>query len=452
MTPSDFKTLAKYIKNKQYEKIYKLLTKSYVDINDAKLYYNAAHTPLATAIREANPEVVAAFLAMGANPNVPGRSWTRPFNIGQQMMFFPLALALHTAEEFPEKINECVNIIEHLLRYGAKAMEGSGVELALHQAAAFGNLEIVTLLIRYGFNPHKKDQAGETPENIARRLDHQQVASFLEKPIPTTLFDTAPALVLLAGKSKNKIIGPDLMKHIMSFLPTPTLFERCRDACAIELTEKGIKEPAILQKILSLSGLYNRGIHESLAAPDIAKHPPKTSDRGIIAAVGANSLPRLYQALSEGYVFDDHHVITPKGFDLDQHKKQHHANIATFNKKGINIQGILDKIFSFGGPYTSHFFRGLDCLPPLALAAKQNNMPMFRRLLEMGGQNLNWNAQCMDATLVGRETEAGRALNAKRIEHMATFRQVLGLAPKEYDPDQLEELEEHEEALDQHPT
>jgi hypothetical protein len=449
MTPYDLKKLAKYIKNKKYEKIYKLLTKSYVDINDAKLYYNAAHTPLATAIREANPEVVAAFLAMGANPNVPGRSWTRPFNIGQQMMFFPLALALHTAEEFPEKINECVNIIEHLLRYGAKAMEGSGVELALHQAAAFGNLEIVTLLIRYGFNPHKKDQAGETPENIARRLDHQQVASFLEKPIPTTLFDTVQELVLLAGKRKNKIINRAPMKHIMSFLPAPTLFERRRNACAIKLTENGIQAPEIIQKILSFSDIYNRGTHESLAAPDMAKHPTKTSDRGIIAAVGANSFRRLDQALSEGYVFDDDHVITPEGFDLDQQKNQRDANIATLNKKGIHIQGILEKIFSFVGPYTSHGFKGLDDLPPLALAAKQNNMPMFQRLLDMGGQNLAWNAQCMGHILDGPEAEAGRALNAKKIEKTATFRQALGLAPKEYDPDQLEE---HEEALDQHPA
>jgi hypothetical protein len=283
MLQNVFQYLNDGIKAKDYQKIYDALAHPNMDIN---ITTRCLWTPLLLAIEQGDAKITQAFLQMGANPNVPNTT---------DKENYPLEMAIQKAKEMPEKTDEYVKIIEYLLRHDARAIEGESTELALHQATEFGNLEIVTLLIRYGFDPHKKNEAGETPQDIATRLGHKEVVSFLATSCLTGLIIRESLTSSLEKSQKTKVIPSEIIEKILSFVLTP--FERGMNTCAIALTQKRIQEPGIIQKILSFSDFHNRGIIGG-------------REEGIMDAVQANDLPKLNKALSAGYILSDHQVCS----------------------------------------------------------------------------------------------------------------------------------------------
>ena len=118
--------------------------------------------PLILAIKEDHPEVVAALLAHGADPNQ-----TTPQNWS----------ALHEAA-----VTGKVEIVKMLLEKGAKptAREKQNGGTALHIACFQGNLEICEMLIKAGADINLRDRERLTPLFHAKDQGHWELVKRLK--------------------------------------------------------------------------------------------------------------------------------------------------------------------------------------------------------------------------------------------------------------------------------
>jgi ankyrin repeat protein len=210
-----FRRLNEAIEQKNYRAIYDVLADSNMDINRTG---RCDLTPLLLAIEQGDEQITELFLQMGANPNVPNQT---------DKANYPLEMAIQKACDMPEKTDQYVKIIECLLKHDARAIQDTQTEWALHQAAESGNLEIIRLLIQYGFNPYKQNLHDKTPYEIALIHEHEECASFLK---PSELDESFPfgrgnetlySNCVLIGKAGIRIlrqsIPSELVKKIMSF-------------------------------------------------------------------------------------------------------------------------------------------------------------------------------------------------------------------------------------------
>ena len=107
-------------------------------------------TPLHVAIFSGTPPIGRTLLEHGANPNAPD-------NLG--------ATALHLASRVHES---GTTEVELLLEYGANVDVRDAVgRTPLHEAAYWGNLEAVVVLLNRGADPHAQTNNGESPIQLA---------------------------------------------------------------------------------------------------------------------------------------------------------------------------------------------------------------------------------------------------------------------------------------------
>ena len=52
----------------------------------------------------------------------------------------------------------------------------------LHEAARYGHLDMVRLLLRHGADPTFRDSAGRTPQDVAAKSNHADVVELLRSP------------------------------------------------------------------------------------------------------------------------------------------------------------------------------------------------------------------------------------------------------------------------------
>lgn len=73
-------------------------------------------------------------------------------------------------------------IAELLVEHGADVnMVGEHGETALHQAAAWNNIEVAKALVEHGVDVNAEHQDGKTPLSMALRRDHSEMAELLRQ-------------------------------------------------------------------------------------------------------------------------------------------------------------------------------------------------------------------------------------------------------------------------------
>ena len=135
--------------------IIKILAKAGADMNIA----NAAYSPLSYALMVGNPEITAALLDGGANPNART----------------PLGRTMLESADSKE-------IVELLLKAKAdpNAPSESG-RLPLISAVENGNVEIVAALVKGGADPNKADGNGITPLREANNYSNAEIIEILKQ-------------------------------------------------------------------------------------------------------------------------------------------------------------------------------------------------------------------------------------------------------------------------------
>ncbi len=139
---------------------------------------DAPRTPLESAVRIGNIEIVKYLLESGAQPNLQKHSGGDT--------------SLHAAA-----IRGDNEILQQLLKYGGDPLrvdyDGNS---PLHYAAMFANLDTAKMLLDLGADPDQKNRKGETPRDYAieRFLSHEQFDALLkERKIgPDTIGDACP--------------------------------------------------------------------------------------------------------------------------------------------------------------------------------------------------------------------------------------------------------------------
>ncbi|XP_025977439.1 ankyrin repeat domain-containing protein 22 isoform X2 [Dromaius novaehollandiae] len=148
-------------------------------------------TPLICACKQGNDRIVSYLLKRNADVNLRNKkertclhyAVRKRFNFLDYLLIIilmPVMLIGYLLMVSKTKQNE--NLIRMLLRAGAdvNAADFSG-STALHYACEMKNQVVISLLLDAHADPSVKNQEGETPLDIARRLQFSNIESMLKK-------------------------------------------------------------------------------------------------------------------------------------------------------------------------------------------------------------------------------------------------------------------------------
>ena len=153
------------------------------------------NTPLHWAIFEGHFKSAEILIYNGANVNAEGRDSASPLQVAATIDNYDIAelliksgtnvnaedidgfTALHTAARY-----NAFRVADLLLSKGANTEVQGGDDgfTPLHRAAFFGSARVADLLIGRGANREAKSYAGETPLDVAKRLQKRDVIDVLE--------------------------------------------------------------------------------------------------------------------------------------------------------------------------------------------------------------------------------------------------------------------------------
>jgi uncharacterized protein len=118
--------------------------------------------PLGLASFFGHPEVVLALLERGAAVDSPSQN------------------AQHVAPLNSAAAGKHVEVARLLLERGADPdIRQSGSNTPLHSAAQNGDMAMARLLIDHGADPTLENDGGQTPSDMARRMEHRDLADYL---------------------------------------------------------------------------------------------------------------------------------------------------------------------------------------------------------------------------------------------------------------------------------
>ncbi|XP_010225184.1 PREDICTED: ankyrin repeat domain-containing protein 22 [Tinamus guttatus] len=175
--------------NNDFNEVQLLLEKNsnYLNIQDRF----DGDTPLICACKRGNSRIVSYLLQRNADVNLRNKKERTCLHYAVRKRFsfldyvlivilMPVMLIGYLLMISKTKQNE--NLIKMLLRAGAdvNAADFSG-STALHYACEMKNLAVVSLLLEAHADPSVKNQEGETPLDIARRLQFSNIESMLKK-------------------------------------------------------------------------------------------------------------------------------------------------------------------------------------------------------------------------------------------------------------------------------
>ncbi len=126
-------------------------------------------TPLGLAAFFGRKAILDELIRRGADVNIHSNNAMR-------------VMALHSAVAHRD-IDRAIQMARSLLEKGAEVnAKQSGGFTALHEAALRGNIELTSLLLRWGADPSIKDDEGKSPIDIAGHAGHAEVVSLLRHP------------------------------------------------------------------------------------------------------------------------------------------------------------------------------------------------------------------------------------------------------------------------------
>jgi len=162
-----------------------------IDDLEQQVGENPGWSALQWAISKDQTEIIKYLLTAGANPNPIYAKQTSLHGTirNQNIEVFELLVeagAVIKNDKFITLLAEaCRNekqiFIKRLLELGADPNDLNHGAPALLYAVGYGNLERCKLLIFNGANPHFADKYGNTALTLAKRMDHQAIAEYLEK-------------------------------------------------------------------------------------------------------------------------------------------------------------------------------------------------------------------------------------------------------------------------------